>query len=233
MKVENISNYGKGLIELFPEINKIKKQTTLPMFKTLYKGIGLMGILEIIWRMGVETKKMKSHDWTNFEIKNEFAKENIEKFLEDLSLMKVMIDMKGEERAKGILSDMLKGGNDYLCRKFDQNLLLMPVSELKSFDDSFTTFKEFIIKLEKTVEHEGVHQVDFVEDTKDAFAFNVKHCIVHEIAKELGNPTLCFIHCQLDEVVFPRIGHELGFQYIRPGSLGSGASCCDFQFERL
>ncbi|MCP4112701.1 MAG: L-2-amino-thiazoline-4-carboxylic acid hydrolase [Desulfobacteraceae bacterium] len=56
---------------------------------------------------------------------------------------------------------------------------------------------------------------------------------MHEIAKELGNTKLNFLSCHLDDVVFPKIGSEIGFQYIRSETLGNGASYCDFRFKRI
>ncbi len=56
---------------------------------------------------------------------------------------------------------------------------------------------------------------------------------MHEIAKELGNTNFCFIFCHADDIAFPKMGPELGFQYMRTGTLPNGASCCDFRFNRI
>ncbi|MCP4350236.1 MAG: L-2-amino-thiazoline-4-carboxylic acid hydrolase [Desulfobacterales bacterium] len=233
MKVENITNYGKGFIEVLPELNKLKKQIAIPMGKVLFREIGLIGILRFIWKTAVETKKMKAHDWSDFEVKHGITKENINLHIEDFSIMKVMIDMFGEEKAMKTMSDMLRTGNEHVARKSDKNLLLMAVEEFKSFSDSFASFKEYLKAGEKAMEQERVHKFDIVEDTNDSFAFNIKYCLMHEIAKELGNTKFCFISCHADDVVLPQIGPELGFQYMRSGSLGSGASYCDFRFKRI
>ncbi len=91
MKVENITNYGKGFIEQIPEINKLTKQMTIPMIKVLYREIGITGILKFIWKTGLETKKMVRHDWSAFEAEHGFSEENIKMLLESFATMKVMI----------------------------------------------------------------------------------------------------------------------------------------------
>ena len=233
MKVENITNYGKGFIELLPEINKLNKQMAIPMLKVLFREIGFTGILKFIWKTGLETKKMKAHDWSDFEDKHGFPKENINLLIEGCATMKVMIDMNGEEKAMKITSDMLKNGNDHIARKSNKNVMLMPIEEFKSCNDSFISFKEFTKTAEDATEQEGVHKFDIIEDTNDSYAFNVKYCLMHEIAKELGNTNYCFIFCHVDDIAFPKMGPELGFKYMRSGSLSYGDSYCDFRFKRI
>lgn len=232
MKVENITNYGKGFFEHLPEIDKLKRRIMIPIVKVLFREMGPIKTLVTMWRVRDETKKLKSHDWTDFEKKHGFRKEDISKLLEDFVLMKVMMEMMGEEKAMEIVGAMLEEGNAHIARKSNQNLMMMPVEELKSLKDSFAGFKEYVTSIEKAVEQDGVHEFHIVEDTHDSFAFDIKYCIMHEIAKELGNIKYCFMSCHADDVVFPQIGPELGFQYTRSGSLGCGASYCDFRFKR-
>ena len=141
--------------------------------------------------------------------------------------------MTNEEKAIKIASDMLKEGNDHIVSKFNKNVMVMPVEEFKSCNDSFSCFTKFIKVLENVVAQEGVHKVEFVEDSKDSLAFNMNYCIMHEIARELGNPKFCFIFCHVDDIGFPPIGSELGFQYMRSGTLRNGDPVCDFRFNRI
>ncbi len=92
------------------------------MFKVLFRETGFTGILKFMWKTAMESKKMKSHDWSGFEAKHKFSKENIYLLLEGFATMKALIDMTNEEKARGIASDMLKNGNDHITRKFNENV---------------------------------------------------------------------------------------------------------------
>lgn len=233
MKTERITHYGKGLFELSPEIKKIKRMVTASFFKVLCKEFGLFGTVKIFWNTLMETGKMKKRNWTEFEKRQNLSKEKIDLLIEDIAIMKVLTDTVGERKAKDIVSKMLTAGNDHLMEKHDRNLLLMPVKEFISLDDGFKGFKEFIIALENAVEAENIHKIDITDDSENSFGFKVNACVMHELAKEMGNTKLCFLSCHLDDVVFPRIGPQIGFRYRRLSTLPEGGLCCDFRFNRI
>ena len=51
MKVENISNFGKGLVEISedPDFKKLKNQMAMSLIKDLYTEIGLVGVVKMYW----------------------------------------------------------------------------------------------------------------------------------------------------------------------------------------
>ena len=53
-----------------------------------------------------------------------------------------------------------------------------------------------------------------------------------EIARTLGDRRLCFPSCHVDDVVFPAIAPQIGFEYSRASTLGQGAPRCEFRFRR-
>ncbi len=235
MKVEQISNYGKGLVEisLEPSYKKTKNQVSVLFLKRLYKEIGLIGTLDSFWKVSKEKKNSEKFDWSIVEDRG-FEKENVNIVTEDLVLMKVLIIRLGENRACELFSKILKSINKELSnRKISQNILMIPSHEIKFCEDSFIGFKEFLLASEFAMEREGVHELEIIKNSKDELNFNVNYCVVNEVAKILGNPIYGFPWCHIDELALPMIGNELGFKYSRTGTLCLGASKCDFSFERV
>ena len=95
------------------------------------------------------------------------------------------------------------------------------------------SFKEYTKAQVNAGIQEKFHETEILEDTEDTLAFDIKYCVAHEVAKEYGNPAWSFPWCEIDDVVYPSMGVQLGFKYTRSGSLPTGASNCDFRFKRL
>lgn len=233
MKIENISHYGKGLVEMSvdPEYQKLKKQMVMPFVKLLYAETGLFSIVKMMWKVRKEKNKMKKHDWSNIE-RQGFNKENLNILIEDIAYMKILVNMFGENKACSIFSEFIEKINDILLSE-GRNVLMIPANEMESCKDKFIAFKEFIKAAEDALEKEGSHKVDIVRDTDNILAFNVKYCIAHEVAKEFGDPIFCFSWCHIDDVALPKIGEQLGFKFERISTLRSGAAKCDFKFSRI
>lgn len=235
MNVEKMTNYGKGIVESLSsrEYKIIEKHMNVLMVSAFWKEFGLIGLIQIFYRLRNETKKLKEHDWYKLESKN-VPREAIEMTFQPIVLMKVLADMAGMDKAKAIITEVFEKTEEKLSKKnFIVNMFLIPVKELKACKDRFVSFKDFTKATETAAIQERFHEAEFVEDTNDTFGFDVKYCAAHAVAKEYGNPAWCFPWCELDDVVYPKVGAELGFRYKRTGSLATGASKCDFRYERI
>lgn len=54
---------------------------------------------------------------------------------------------------------------------------------------------------------------------------------IHEywdVTKQFGCPELCCVFCESDDISFSGLAPKINF--LRNGTLGSGADCCDFHF---
>lgn len=235
MKVEQISNYGKGLVELSLEssFKKSKNQISILFLKNLYKEIGLLKTMDLFWKLNKDKKNSQKYDWSVVE-KFGFKKEHVNIVTEDLVLMKVLVERFGKNIACEIFSKVLSTINDELSsRKISKNILMIPSHEMKAYNDHFFTFKEYLLASELAMEREGFHKLEIEKNTKDELVFNVNFCVVNEAAKNFGNPVYGYPWCHIDDLALPMIGKELGFKYYRSGTLCSGALKCDFTFQRV
>ena len=147
--------------------------------------------------------------------------------------MKVLDNMIGIERARRLITEIYEKTEIRLIEKKSAfNLFAIPIRDLKARKDSFSSFKEFTKAQFNAGIQEKFHESETIEDTENALAVDVKYCVVHEVATEFGNAAWAFPWCEIDEVVYPRMGAQLGFKYTRSSSLPTGASKCDFRFER-
>ena len=235
MKIEDVTNYGKGLVELStdPGFIKTKKQIMMLVAKSLLREIGMLQMVKLMWQVNKEKKRMKARDWPNIE-KRGFDKGNLGVVREDVANMKVLAHMFGDDKACLLFSKILNETDDKLAAQEPKgNLLLLPVHEFKACDDPFIAFKEFIKASEEEMVKEGSHEIEIIQDTNHTLAYNVNYCLAHEVAKESGNPIFGIPWCQIDDIALPKIGADIGFKYARPGSLCSGKPKCDFRFERV
>lgn len=233
MEVQDISNYGKGLVDISLDSNfrKSKKDITALSIKALYREIGIFGLINLLWKSNREKKNLERNNWLGIE-KYGFKKENIGIVAEDVILMKVLADKFGTDKACSLFSEVLNNVNDKLAsRTTSKNILMMPTSEMKLCDDKFIAFKEFLLASEFAMEKEGFHKIEIERNTEKSLKFRVKYCVVNEVAKELGNSIFGFPWCHIDDIALPMIGDHLGFKYFRSGTLCYGEPVCDFYFE--
>ncbi len=235
MNVEEMTSYGMGIVESLssPEYKKIEKQMILPVFGVLRREVGFSGLLKVFIQWRSEEKKMRKHNWINIEKKG-VPRDVFEATFQFIALMKVLDDMMGIKKAREVITEIYEKTEKRLIEnKSPVNMFLIPVRDLKTCEDSFLTFKEYTKAMVNAGVQEKLHEAEIIEDTKDVLAFNFNFCAAHEVAKEYGNAAWSFPWCEIDDVVYPRLGVQLGFKYTRTGSLPTGESKCDFRYERL
>ena len=235
MKVNQIATFGKGLVEISidSEYRKLKNQINKIFIKHLFKQIGIVNLFRLLWNATKEKRKKKNHDWSIIE-RNGFKKENLGFIIEDVAFMKALVKISDKDKACALFSDILEKINKDLAPGDSvQNVLMIPENDMKLCDDKFVAFKEYIKAGEAAMEKEGSHKIIVVQNTEDTLDFKVKYCIVHEVAKEFGDPIYGFPWCQIDDIVLPIVGDHLGFKYLRSSTLCFGESMCDFKFDRM
>lgn len=234
MRVNQTTNFGKGIIEISkdPEYKKLKNKINKLFVKYLFKQIGFVNLAGLLWNATKEKRKMKNHDWSGIE-SNGFKKENLGFIIEDVAFMKALVNITGKEKACALFSDILEKINKSIASGDSvQNILMIPVNDMKLCDDGFIAFKEYIKAGEAAMETEGFHKADVMQDDEDTLNFKVKYCVAHEVAKEFGDSVYGFPWCRIDDIVLPIAGEHLGFKYSRLSTLCLGASMCDFKFDR-
>ncbi len=235
MDVEEMTNYGKGIVESLssPEYKKIEKQMFIPIIGVLRKEIGIIGLLKLFFQWRSEEKKMKQNNWVKLDKKG-VPREVFEATFQLVALMKVLDCMVGIEKARRIITEIYEQTEKVLQKNRSAvNLFSIPVGALKACNDSFLSFKKYTKAQVNAGIQEKLHESEIIEDTQDVLSFNINYCVVYEVAKEYGNAAWSFPWCEIDDVVYPKMGNQLGFKYTRSGSLPTGAPKCDFRYERL
>lgn len=227
MRVEELKNYGKGFVDIMSDPELMKRMRKV-MSREFRRQLGLIGIMRLMWRMGKETKRMREHDWLRLTERG-IDRKFLDAVIQNMAVMKALADMVGMERASDIHRRVWdKTAYDLMASMFPS------VEELKVCGDAFKCFKEYMKNFNAVNERAGLHEIEIAEDTDDVFVCNYKYCAWHEIAREFGDPYLCYpSFCYGDEVFFPRMCAEAGWRFKRAGTLATGAPVCDFTFERL
>jgi hypothetical protein len=228
MKIEDLKNYGKGLVDTMtaPEI---VKQTNKLIMRELRRELGLIGMLRMGWRMMKEARRMKKHDWSRLRERGFTDQGLLDRLITGMAVAKALADMLGMERASEVYRRI------WDRTAYESMMLVFPsVEEFKACGDAFKAFKEYMKAHDAANEPAGLYEVEIVEDTDDVFVFNYKYCVWNELAKEFGDPYLCYpANCYIDEVWMPRFATECGWGFKRTGTLATGAPVCDSRFERL
>jgi hypothetical protein len=134
-------------------------------------------------------------------------------------LVKALQAELGEERANALVRSALgdvyrRYGEEFRRTKNDENLGKIMAS-------AFATYAR-----------EGALDYRVIEQSEDAFAFDVTGCRYAEFYQELGEPELGFLLvCSAD---FPTAeGLGPGITLTRTQTIMQGASHCDFRYKRL
>ena len=133
-------------------------------------------------------------------------------------LVKALQAELGEERARQIvrkaLGDLYRQfGEEFWRAKNETNLG-------KAIGSAFTTYAR----------DDALHY-DVIEQSQDAFAFDVTRCRYAEFYKELGEPELGFLLvCSADFDTAEGFGSDV--ELTRTQTIMQGASHCDFRYRR-
>ena len=229
MRVEDLRNYGKGLKDSVPDAEGMAKMKKAgeAMRSELRRELGRMGMFRFRGRSRQEIKSMRSRDWSALREHGLTGEGLLDGIIQRIAVIKTLADMFGMERATEIQ-----------CRLLDQNMYdmmaaLFPTTEdYRACGDYFEAFKAYSKASYNANVRAGLHRMEIVEDTPNVLAFNITYCAWHEVAKEFGDPYLCYPStCYGDEAYVPRALAGSGCVFKRTGTLAMGAPVCDFRFE--
>jgi len=229
MRVEDLRNYGKGLLdsEPDPQMTERKDKIRKKMLRQLERQLGHTGTTELMSRTKGETERAKNRDWSIFYSHGLRDKSFIESAIRRIALTKALADMVGLEKASAIQ-----------CKLVEKTIweLMSPmwpsVDDYRQCGNFFEAFKEYTKASMAANMRAGLHDMEIVEDSPTALAFNVRYCVWHEVAKSFGDPYLCYPStCYGDEVTIPRVLNKTGCRFNRTGTLAQGTPACDFRYE--
>lgn len=73
-------------------------------------------------------------------------------------------------------------------------------------------------------------QTEWIRCDKKEIHFNLHRCIYWDLTNLYECPELCCVYCENDDISFSGLMPKIRFE--RSGTLGNGASYCDFHFKR-
>lgn len=76
----------------------------------------------------------------------------------------------------------------------------------------------------------SAQKVKIVEDNRQCFAFEVTRCLTHQVLSRHGAPELTVAYCRMDDILAEALPPSI--VWMRTGTLGEGAPCCDFRYCR-
>jgi hypothetical protein len=231
MRVEELKNYGKALLDLVPDTEglKLEEQINKTVREELRKELGLEGAVELMSRVKSEVESMKSHDWSVVRNRGLKSQKFLSGVIRRIALMKALADMVGLERASAIQCSLLDK------TIYESMSPMWPsVADYEACGNFFKAFCDYTRVAMNANVRAGLHGLDWVEDSPRALAFNIKYCVWHEVARAFGNPYFCYPStCYGDEVTIPIVLGKAGpnYRWKRTGTLAQGAPICDFRYE--
>jgi hypothetical protein len=229
MRVQDLKNYGKGLMDSVPDAEAAAQmaRTKDVVENELERELGPAGAAELKSRVGAAVESLRDHDWSVVWEHGLTNRRFFDGVVQRIAVVKALSDMVGMKRAAGIQ-----------CRLLDMTVfeLMSPmwpsVEDYKACGDFFEAFKEYGKESMAANVRAGLHEIEIVEDSPTALAFNVTYCVWHEVAKAFGDAYLCYPStCYGDEVTIPRVLGRVGYRFKRNGTMAQGAPVCDFRYD--
>jgi hypothetical protein len=231
MKVKDLKNYGKSLLDCEPDPKMIEREGTTRRIirQELERELGQAVTRELMSVVKKETDQMKSQALSVLSNRGLRDERFIESVIRRIALMKALSDVVGVEKASAIQYRLVEKTIWELMSP-----MWPSVEDYKSCGNFFEAFREYSKSTMAANVRAGLHDMEIVDDSPSALAYNIKYCVWHEIAKSFGNPYLCYPStCYGDEVTIPRVLDKTGYRFRRAGTLAQGAQVCDFRYECL
>jgi hypothetical protein len=229
MRVEDLRNYGKGLLDSEPDPEMMEREGNIKRIirQELEMELGQTGTTDLMSTVKKESDHMNVQDWSILKKRGLSDKRFIESVIKRIALMKALSDIVGLEKASAIQRRVVEK------TIWDLMSPMWPsVEDYKSCGNFFEAFREYSKATMAANVRAGLHDMEIVEDSTAALAYNIKYCVWHEVAKWFGNPYLCYPStCYGDEVTIPRALDKTGCRFKRAGTLAQGAPVCDFRYE--
>ncbi len=223
MKVEELSQYGKGLT--MPK-EGLKKQEKV-IFKYLFKEFGLIGFISLIVNMNKQAKRLKREFPEVMEKARTIGDDMDKQSCAMGGLFFAIANKKGRKYAANFMMDMVQKVASVSMPAIYQ------LDELVECEgDVFTNFKKFNRAMFEEIDRTGVWKNDGFIETNDLLEFKVTTCANIEIFEALGCPELSTFGCDHDLAGYPLIEDKVQCEFRRHCTLAKGGDCCHFKFYR-
>ena len=235
MNVTDLKYYGMDIIRIQENVSlTLKKKlsllsSSLEMVGGLIQQLGLKGTVQFIKQVKAEIQSAQEMDWSEMRERG-ISEKDLNGIIKKIVMAKVMAETLGYENAAA------------LRRRFSQRSSYMIFEEMFAAPQVFMEcgkgdflppFKQYYTAMMEEMERRGLEAAEIAEDTADTFQLTVTYCAWAHVAAKLGNPRYCYFStCYGDEVFFPKLCEQAGFDFRRTGTLGTGAPVCDFRFMR-
>jgi hypothetical protein len=228
MKVDELRNYGQAFSDAescwTPDVKARMKRGGKAV---VMAALGTWQKIRFALAFASERKRASQVDLSDIRARGMDNQVFLDQQIEYLCLFRALDRVVGTERAVDICKRIM----DETAR--EPMLLTLPEAEhVRAVGDPLTVFAEYFRAARSVSEQRGSTGMDIVEDSEQAFQFDVHWCVWLDLARAFGVPEACVPNCYSDDLVFPDYFRDLGIEYRRTGTLAGGARCCDFRFER-
>jgi hypothetical protein len=234
-RVEELRQYGKDLLTIgegsgIPFRTKLRLLTpVLRYLGATVRILGLSGTLELVRQVKNEIQRAEGYDWSNLKARG-VSDEHLAAILKKIAVAKVMADTMGIERATQVRQGL---SHSMSVLVFEEMFAPAEVFVQCGEGDFLPGFKTYYVAMMEAMANRGLEQAEVVIGEEDEFQLNVTYCAWAEVARALGDPYYCYYStCYGDEVFFPHLCEQAGFEFQRQGTLAQGAPVCDFGFTR-
>ena len=234
MKVEELKNYGKNVLEISASSAsagkklKIAKAAGKFFLKALWY-MGIRGTVSLLKNFKKDMAEAKSLDWSDVLAKG-ISQKNLDSIIKKFVVNKGIASRIGRDRLQTLRFEFSSVASyDVMEEMFASAATFMACGN----GDFLPPFRKYFLAMMDRMAESGIESYVVETDEKDVFKLNVTYCAYYEVAKKLSDPYLCYItSCHGDEVFFERFCGEAGFTYAREGTLATGKRVCDECFTR-
>jgi len=232
--VEKLENYGKNVLEIgistMPARKKLKVAAAAGiMFLKLIRALGIRGTVSVFRNFKSDFGKAKSLDWSDVRARG-ITEKNLGSIIKKFVLNKAIADRIGRDRLEALRFEFSQKASYYVMEA-----MFAPAGTFMACGkgDFLPPFKKYFLAMMDRMTESGIEAYVVARDEKDVFQLNVTYCAYYEVAKKLGDPSLCYItSCHGDENFFGPFCSEAGFEFRREGTLATGKRVCDQCFRR-
>ena len=235
MKVEELPYYGKDILTIGEKSRLSLGQAltllgpALQLASGIIRALGLRGTVHLVRRVKEEIASAQDLDWSSFKAKG-ISDDHLQQIIKKIAMSKVMAEMMGLEKAAA-LRRRLSG---HISVPVFEEMFASAATFIEiGSGDFLPPFKQYYVAMMDAMEEKGLEVAEVVIDEPDDFQLNVTWCAWAEAATLMGNPHYCYYStCYGDEVFFPHLCEQAGFDFERKSTLALGAPVCDFRFTR-
>jgi len=235
ISVQDHPNYGMDVHTVQREMS-IPLETKIRLFKVtvqtldeMRKEIGLGRLLAMLSNVKRRVDDaLQAYDFSRLRARD-LSEMDLRVILNRMLLGVEMAREMGLERAKELRMAASRAmADDYFGSVFPTQEYLE-----RCKGGFFPNFKAFIAAFIAASGEKGIQGGCIVEPSPDMFIQRMEFCAMPEVAEILGDRDLCWWNgCVADDYFFPEYMAKVGGRYWREGTLATGASTCDFCYER-